>query len=130
MGNFVINGALIKCSQAFPPGQTSLVVMPTHMADSGNQPIATTQDIMPANIPTFGMCNTEANPAVAAATSAASGVHTPAPCMPNVVGPWMPGSAKTTVGPYKALTKDSTCKCAYTGEISIVQEGQVTASVG
>ena len=130
MGNFVINGAMIKCNQAVPPGQASLMVPPSLMANSNNQPIATIMDIRPDNIPTFGMCNTSTNPAVVAATSAAQGVHTPAPCLPNVVGPWMPGSAKTTVGPYKALTKDSTCKCVWMGEISIVQEGQATASVG
>ena len=130
MGNFVVNGATIKCSQAIPPGQATLVVPPSLMADSNSQPIATIMDIRPDNIPTFGMCNTSTNPAVVAATSAASGVHTPAPCLPNVVGPWSPGSSKTTVGPYKALTKDSKCTCAWTGQISIVMEGQQTASVG
>lgn len=129
MANFVTNTAVIKCSQAVPPGKTQLTVLPSQNT-ANNQPIATVMDIMPANIPTFGMCNTQANPAVAAATSAASGVHTPAPCLPNVVGPWMPGSAKTTVGPYKALTKDSKCTCAYTGQITIDVEGATTASVG
>lgn len=129
MANFVTNTAVIKCSQAVPPGKTQLTVLPSQIT-ANNQPIATVMDIMPANIPTFGMCNTQANPAVAAATSAASGVHTPAPCLPNVVGPWMPGSAKTTVGPYKALTKDSKCTCAYTGQITIDVEGATTASVG
>ena len=130
MANFITNTAVIKCSQAVPPGKTQLTVLPTHRADANGQPIATQMDIMPANIISFGMCNSTTNPAVIAATSAASGVHTPAPCLPNVVGPWMPGSAKTTVGPYKALTKDSTCKCVYMGEISIDVEGATTASVG
>lgn len=130
MANFVTNTAVIKCSQAVPPGKTQLNVLPSHMADANGKPIATVMDIMPANIPTFGMCNTQANPAVVAATSAASGVHTPAPCLPNVVGPWMPGSATVNVGPYKALTKDSKCTCAFTGQITIDVEGATTASVG
>lgn len=129
MANFVTNTAVIKCSQAVPPGKTQLNVLPS-TTTANNQPIATVMDIMPANIPTFGMCNTQANPAVAAATAAASGVHTPAPCLPNVVGPWMPGSAKTTIGPYRALTKDSKCTCAFTGQITIDLEGATTASVG
>ena len=129
MANFITNTAVITCSQAVPPGKTQLNVLPSQNS-ANNKPIATVMDIMPANIPTFGMCNTEANPAVAAATSAASGVHTPAPCLPNVVGPWMPGSPTVTVGPYKALTKDSKCTCAFTGQITIEVEGATTASVG
>lgn len=129
MANFVTNTAVIKCSQAVPPGKTQLNVLPSQNT-ANNQPIATVMDIMPSNIPTFGMCNTQANPAVVAATSAASGVHTPAPCLPNVVGPWMPGSSTVNIGPYKALTKDSKCTCAFTGQITIDMEGATTASVG
>ena len=130
MANFVTNTAVITCNQALPPGKNQLVVLPSGMVDANNQPVATIMDFKPTIILPFGMCNTEANPAVAAATSAASGVHTPAPCIPNVVGPWSPGSATVSVGGLKALTKDSKCTCAFTGQISIEVEGGKTASVG
>jgi hypothetical protein len=130
MGDFVVNGAQIKCSQAMPPGKAVLAVLPSIMADAGSLPIATIMDFSPTNIPTFGACNTETNPAVAAATASASGVHTPAPCVPVVVGPWSPGAAKTTINGFKALTKDSKCTCAWTGQITIESEGQQKASVG
>lgn len=131
MGDFVVSGAQIKCDQAFPPGKAVLTVLPTGMVDAGNMPVATIMDFTPMkNIPTFGACNTEANPTVAAATSAASGVHTPAPCVPAITAPWSPGSSKTDVGGLAALTKDSKCMCMWSGQITIESEGQTKASVG
>lgn len=131
MGDFVVNGAQIKCSQALPPGKAVLTVLPTVLVDAGNLPVATIMDFKPmANIPTFGMCNSSTNPAVIAATSAALGVHTPAPCVPATSSPWSPGSAKTSVGNLNALTKDSKCMCMWAGNISIESEGQQKASVG
>lgn len=64
-----------------------------------------------------------ANPAVAAATSAAMGVLTPAPCVPNTAAPWSPGSAAVTVDDLRALTDDSTCTCAWVGSIDVVDAG-------
>lgn len=131
MGNFVVNGASIKCSQALPPGKAVLVVLPSVLVDSGNMPVATIMDFKPlVNIPTFGMCNSTANPTVIAATSAASGVHTPMPCLPAVPKPWSPGSATVTVSGMKALTKDSTCNCMWNGSITVDMEGQQKATVG
>lgn len=130
MGDFVVNGAMLQCSMALPPGTSTLTVLPSGMVTAGNQPVATIMDMKPmANIPSFGMCNDSTNPTVIAATSAASGVHTPSACVPLTLGPWSPGSSKTTVGNLPALTKDSTCHC-YTATISIKQEGQAGASVG
>jgi hypothetical protein len=131
MGDFVVNGAQIKCSQAVPPGKAVLVVMPTGRVDAGNMPVATIMDFTPMkNIPTFGACNSTTNPAVIAATSAASGVHTPAPCVPAITNPWSPGSSKTSIGGMAALTKDSKCVCMWAGNVSVESEGQTKASVG
>ena len=130
LSGFIVNGASIKCDQGIP-GTSSLIVLPTARVTAGDMPVATIMDFKPmVNIPTFGMCNSSTNPVVIAATSAASGVHTPAPCVPATSSPWSPGSATTSVGELKALTKDSTCKCMWQGSVSIQMEGQQKATVG
>src|SRR5215218_5509191 len=131
MGDFVVNGAQVKCSQAMPPGKAVLIVMPTGRVDAGNMPVATIMDFTPMkNIPTFGGCNSTTNPQGIAATSAASGVHTPMPCVPAITNPRSPGSPKTTVGGLAALTKDSKCMCMWAGNVTVESEGQTKASVG
>src|SRR5689334_16827057 len=109
MGDFVVAGAMLQCSMALPPGTTTLSVLPSGMVTAGDKPVATIMDMKPmVNIPSFGMCNDSTNPTVVAATAAASGVHTPSACVPLPLGPWSPGSNKTSVGNLPALTKDST----------------------
>jgi hypothetical protein len=90
------------------------------MVDGAGQPSATVNDFVPGqNISPFGMCKTAANPQVAAATSAASGVLTPVPCVPVPTGPWSPGAQGVSLSGQKALTADSTCNCAWSGTIQI-----------
>ena len=68
----VCTGAIMTCS--FGAAPSSLVVMP-HQVMTNQVPDATIMDNAPmANIPPFGMCSSLANPAVASATAAASGV--------------------------------------------------------
>ena len=115
-GKLVNMGSLLKCSQGIAP--TPLVVLvPTVMAQG--PPAANIMDCVPmANIPTFGMCQSPANPMVIAATAAALGVLTPMPCIP-VTTPWMPGSPTVLVRNFPALDASSKCMCAYAGEITI-----------
>jgi hypothetical protein len=95
------------------------------MVSAGGQPIATIMDYTPmANIPSFGMCTTQSNPAVAAATAAALGTPTPAPCAPVIAAPWAPGSSTLMVGNKPALTSSSSCMCLWGGKISITKAGQ------
>jgi len=130
MGQIVVNGAMIACPMG-QPGTATLSVMPTSMVQGTSQPVATIQDMVPmTNIATFGMCISLANPQVAAATSAALGVLTPQPCIPNVVAPWAPGSPTVSVGGVPALTSDSTCNCLWAGVISITSPGQTTTTTG
>ena len=115
-GKLVNMGSLLKCSQGIAP--TPLVVLvPTVMAQG--PPAANIMDCVPmANIPTFGMCMSPANPMVIAATAAALGVLTPMPCIP-VTTPWMPGSPTVLLRNFPALDASSKCMCAYAGEITI-----------
>ena len=127
MPDLVVMGAMLKCDKGIAPG--SLVVLPANMVNGSQVPAATVMDFVPMlNITGFGMCmgTNSANPMVAALTAAALGTPTPAPCIPVTTSPWSPGASKTKIGKagFAALTKDSTCKCMWTGTIEITNAGQ------
>lgn len=127
MGVLVCNSAQIKCS--FGAAPAALVVLPVSRVMVSNLPPATITDSVPmANIPTFGMCMTITNPAVAAATSAALGVFTPAPCVP-VTTPWVPGSPTVLIGGKPALNNSSTCNCTWGGVVTVLMPGQMQTQV-
>ena len=90
--------------------------------------MAVTTDFTVANIATFGMCQSIANPAVSSATSAAMGVLTPMPCVPVITAPWSPGSSQVKVGGIAALTNNSKCMCSYGGNISITSPGNTAVT--
>lgn len=122
MSKLVIHGAMLKCSQGMVP--SALSVLPVNGSSADEKPAATVMDKVPMmNIPPFGMCRTQANPQVAAATSAAMGVLTPMPCLPVIPAPWSPGAGIVTIQGLKALSSDSRCDCAWTGSIEITDPG-------
>jgi len=117
----VVHGAKLKCTHG--TNESSFVVAP-NVADAKDKPMSTVMDHAPMkNIQPFGMCNTQANPQVAAATAAAMGVLTPQPCIPVVPAPWSPGSTVAQMNGNKLLTDDSKCQCQWTGQISITEAG-------
>jgi len=125
MGFLVVNGAVLTCSMG--TATSSLVVLPTNMVNGCNQPGANTMDYIPlTNIMTFGMCNATANPAVIAATSAASGVHTPSACIPATASPWTPGVTNVMLGGMPCVNDSCKLTCSYGGSISITSAGQTS----
>ncbi len=119
-----VTGAMLQCTFGLAP--STLVATPTPRVMIEGRPAAVvTSTIMGVNIPPFGMCSSPANPTVAAATSAALGVLTPMPCIPTVVGPWLPGAVRTTLGGLPALTAGSQCACAFGGVITMSMSGAV-----
>ena len=123
MGEPVVHmGALVQCSFGLAPA--ALVVLPSAKVMVEDTPAANITCSTPANIPTFGMCTSLANPEVAAATAAALGVLTPMPCVPALM-PWMPGSIKTMIGGAPALVMGNTCQCAFGGVVQILFPGAV-----
>jgi hypothetical protein len=121
----VCNGATMMCSFGVAPSQ--LTVLPLNRVNTSNQPTATIVDHQPVvNIAPFGMCVSLANPAVAAATSAAFGVLTPQPCMPVTISPWVPGATTVLLGYQPALDNTCTLNCMWGGVIQIVTSGQFT----
>jgi hypothetical protein len=122
MPKLVVNGAKLKCSEGLAP--STLTVLPTGPATAGPLPAATVMDNQPmVNIAPFGMCKTQANPQVAAATAAAMGTLTPMPCVPVIPAPWSPGSSIATIDGKAALSDDSKCNCTWTGSIEITDPG-------
>lgn len=124
----VCNGATLQCSFGSTP--SALTVLPVSQVLTGNQPGATILDHKPVvNVAPFGLCSSLANPAVASATAAASGVLTPMPCLPATTAPWVPGSPTVTLGNAPALTDTSTLMCNWAGVISVLQAGQVSTQI-
>lgn len=121
----VCSGATLQCSFGVAP--SVLNVLPTNRTLTGGMPAANLMDHIPlVNIPTFGMCQSLANPTVVAATAAALGVLTPMPCIPATATPWIPGGAPTVLlGNMPALDANSTLMCTWGGVIKILMPGQV-----
>ncbi len=115
----VVNGATLKCSQGTSP--SSLTVLPTNLTDADDQHAATIMDHIPmTNVAPFGMCQSAANPQVAAAQGA------PQPCIPVLPAPWSPGASVVTIQGLKALSDNSTCSCTWAGTVSISNPGTTT----
>ena len=128
MGQQVVMGAMIQCTFGVAP--STLIVLPANRVLVNNMPAANVMDNKPmANIPPFGMCQSMANPMVAAATAAALGVLTPMPCIPVTAAPWAPGAPTVQVANMPALNNSSKCLCNWGGVISINAPGQFTTMV-
>lgn len=120
-------GAMLKCTFGLAPG--TLMVLPMNLVLTA-VPDANIMDNKPMmNILPFGMCQSMANPMVAAATAAALGVLVPMPCIPMTVAPWMPGAPTVLVGNMPTLNNSSKLMCMWGGVIGINMAGQVTVSV-
>lgn len=128
MAPLVANGAMLVCT--FGAAPSTLTVTPDNKVMGGGVPAATIMDnVMGKNIPPFGVCMSIANPAVAAATSAALGVLTPQACTPNIPAPWLPGSPTVMIGNKPALNASCQAICAFGGTISVTVPGQFTVQV-
>lgn len=118
MPNLVCTGATLQCSFG---------AVPAAFAASGVQvstgtPVGVVTDITPANVPSFGLCATPTNPAVAAAQG------TPQPCVPVLVSPWSPGSPQVTIDGVSALDDSCECMCSWGGVITVSAPGQAAAT--
>ncbi len=127
MGMHVCTGARLICTMATAP--SSFNATPRIVLAAG-RPLGNVLDHVPLlNIAPFGMCQSPSNPAVAAATAAASGALTPMPCVPAIASPWSPGAAKVTLGGAPALTEASTTTCLWGGSVQITDPGQAAVQV-
>src|SRR4029077_17498374 len=107
----VCMGAMMQCSFGVAP--SSLVVLTKNETFTDQVPDANIMDHVPmVNIMPFGMCTSLANPTVASATSAAMGVLTPMPCIPNTPSPWVTGAPTVILGNTPTLDNVSRLMCA------------------
>lgn len=128
MPQLVVTGAMLKCSFGLAP--MPLTATPGTV-NASKMTAATSKDFTPmVNIKPFGMCTTQTNPTVAAATAAAMGTPTPAPCIPNTTAPWLMGSSTVMIGKMPALHSGSQCMCLWGGQITVTAPGQFTVNVG
>lgn len=119
----VCAGANMQCSFGMAP--STLIVLPANLVMAGGVPAGNIMDNKPiVNIPPFGACQSLANPMVASATAAASGVLTPMPCIPVTPAPWAPGSPTVLIGNMPALNVNSKLMCNWGGVIQITVPGQ------
>lgn len=120
-------GSSMQCSFGAAPS----TLMPTPKTVNTNfVPAGNIMDHIPLiNVPPFGMCSCLGNPTVAAATSAAMGVFTPMPCVPNTPAPWMPGKITILLQNFPALDDGSMLQCMYGGTIQFVSAAQANHQI-
>ncbi len=124
MGMLVCAGGLLQCS--FGTAPVPLSVLPQNKVMSVG-PAANIMDHKPmVNVPTFGMCNSVANPATVRPPPV---FFTPAPCVPATSSPWIVGAPTVLIANMPALNNSSKLICNWAGVIQIVFPGQVTAMV-
>ena len=120
-------GAQMTCSMGTAPASLSATSRPL---TTSSVPVGNIMDHVPMmNIPPFGLCQSLANPQVAAATSAAQGVLTPQPCVPATAAPWTPGAPTVLVAGMPTLNNSSTASCMWAGTITFSDAGQVAVTV-
>lgn len=126
MGLHCCTGAQMSCTMGTSPAGFSATPRP--LTTSG-VPAGTISDHIPMmNIAPFGLCQSPANPMVAAATAAA-GTLTPQPCIPATASPWSPGSSAVLIGGMPALNNSSTLSCMWSGTVSFIDAGQVAVTL-
>lgn len=120
----VCSGATLQCSFGVAP--SVLNVLPVNRTLTNNMPAANIMDHIPlVNIMPFGMCQSLANPMVAAATAAALGVLTPMPCIPATASPWIPGAPTMLLGNMPSLDANCVLMCNWAGVIKVAMPGQM-----
>jgi len=132
MPALVANGAQLACTLGTTASPLTVLPGPPHgvIAGAPPAPLATIMDHVPlTNIATFGMCLSPANPAVVAATAAAGGTFTPAPCVPATALPWAP-PAKVLINGVPAFGQEAKCQCTWQGTISVISPGQLGVLTG
>lgn len=115
---------VLQCSFGMAP--SNFMVLPDKRVLTENKPAANITDNKPmVNILPFGMCQSLANPTVAAATAAALGVLTPMPCIPLTTAPWVLGTPTVLIGNSPGLNANCKLMCNWGGVIQFTSSGSL-----
>ena len=129
MPELLTTGCALTCSFGLAPSVFVATEMPGKPVVNEAFTAATIVEIVPiANVPPFGMCSSEVNPEVIAATAAALGALTPMPCVPVIVAPWAPPSALLMADGLLLATVESRCECAWGGMISVAAPAEFSTA--
>ena len=112
----VNSGSTCMCDKGLAPCVVAMG-LPTVMTST--TPALNAVNATPAELPTFGMCTSQTNPTVAAATSAAMGVLTPMPCIPVFLPPWSGTSTTVNLASSPAVNAMSSLKCTWGGTVKV-----------
>ena len=126
MANPVVMTAVCKCAFGAAPAVLSVTSQQT-VCMCGLLAATILDGAPTSNVPTFGMCSNPANPAVAAATVAALGTPTPAPCLPATMS-WIPGCPTVMVCGKPLLNNNSRLICSYGGVIQPLMTPAITVT--
>lgn len=127
MANPVVQTAVCTCTFGMAPAPITVTSQQT--VTMCKMPAATIMDGAPiTNLTSFGMCSNPNNPAVIAATAAAMGTPTPAPCTPATVT-WAAGCPTVTVCGRPLVSSTSKLMCAYGGMIQVSMTPALTIKV-
>lgn len=123
---YVTQNAILRCS--FGLMTSILNVSDLTRPSIGTNKMATLADNSMTHVPSFGMCTSINNPEVQAATMAAMGTLTPAPC-PGMLaaGYWMATQFNNVIHDTSFrhfLQQDCVLYCQYLGCVQIVHSGQ------
>ena len=119
---------VLQCSFGMAP--SNFMVLPDKRILTEGKPAANITDNKPlVNILPFGMCQSLANPTVAAATAAAFGVLTPMPCIPVTTALWILGSPTVQIGGSPALNANCKLMCNWGGVIQFTTPGSLKVMV-
>jgi hypothetical protein len=151
MANPVVNASTVKCSMScsLPPGVPNpkapsyplglvgqFLVPPLNMVNIGGAPVANIMDTTGKIVfPPSNSCQSQTNPAVIAASNAATAaaMGTPmfvsAPCTPLFVGPWTPGSVTCMLAGKPMLNNSSKLLCTMGGTIEITNTSAKTVKI-
>jgi len=129
MATHVCGGASLKCTMGSSPGKL-LVTPQNKIMISGQYQANIADSVSMTNIQAFGLCQSLANPTVAAATAANLGVLHPMPCIPNPTGMWSIIDAKTKLAGQPALFDQAQLPCMWAGMITISDPGQQKQKTG
>ncbi|TQR41806.1 PAAR-like protein [Paenibacillus popilliae] len=118
MQPYVVAGATMKCNCG--SSTSRLKVEKSHGVYIRGKVQLNVNDYKPkANIESFGLCSSRANPDVQRAGG-------PVRCNPNVATSWIYGKKDMLVGKQPALLNISQNSCMYQGTIRIVDNGQLS----